>query len=68
MPYNVTIAQAIQCNDFGTLKSLVNKQYHYAALPTISELQIENFKLSCVYSNRKHLLPAFEKYSYNVFA
>ena len=66
--YNVTIQQAITNNDFGALKSLVNKKYHYAKIPTITKEQLENYKLSCINSGKTHLIQAFDKYLFNIYA
>lgn len=59
--YNISITEAIKFNDIGVLKSLVDRQYYNASIPTISKEQIEIYKLTCIYSGNPHLVSVFAK-------
>lgn len=56
------ISDAIIANDVRCLRAALNEFYYSAKFPTLDEQGIENYKNVCIYSNKSHLLSAFEEY------
>ena len=58
-----SIGYAINNNDAGTLRILLNQYYYRAKTPTMTDKMVENAKLQCIYSGKPNLLKAFKPFT-----
>ena len=56
----VTLAEAINCNDVGTLRMLLNQYYYNTNTRSMTDQMVENLRMSCVYRKKDMLLEAFK--------